>query len=66
MAAQRVRLEKIPINVQQDYDISESVDAEVDESIFGGGFGFRNKKGSWVSVDAVELQGTGIQIVRLK
>jgi hypothetical protein len=61
----RVRLEKIPANLQKSYNIGPEVEAEVSEEVYGGSFEFKNKDGLSVVVDAVELSGSGIEVVRI-
>ena len=58
-----VRLEKIPLHIQNRYNIGESVEADVSGESMGGNFSFKNKDGRVIRIDAVELSGTNI-IVR--
>lgn len=57
-------LENIPPDIQERYNIGESVEVEADSSVGGGHFTLCNKQGRHVGIDAVELCGTDITIRR--
>ena len=57
----KMRLFKIPPEMQKIYNIGEEVDVEADSSVNGGHFTFLNKDGMKVEMDAVEIFGQGIE-----
>lgn len=58
-------LSEIPLDIQQRYNINAEAEAEADGSVMGGHFTIETKDGGTVSVDAVELSGTDINVKRL-
>ncbi len=59
-------LANIPPEIQQRYDIGETVEVVASGESMGGNFAFMDRKGQGVNIDAVELSGTDITIRPLK
>ena len=60
------RLKKVPLKIQQIYNIGEEVDIEaigsIQSGVYGGVFKFINQAGQEVSFDAVEFSGHEIKL----
>lgn len=60
-----VMLSNIPKKVQDEFGIGPEIKVQVSDDVMGGRFMFTNEKGEPISVDAVELTGTGIIVEEL-
>lgn len=61
----KIRLTKVPKEIQRRYGIGPIVEGKADDSVGGGHLMLVKEDGGLVSVDAVELTGTGIMIEEL-
>lgn len=61
----KVQLTLIPKDIQEVYNIGPIVVAKVSSDVMGGSFEIIRKDGKTITIDAVELTGTGIMVEEL-